>query len=378
VLAAATVRQQHGKEGESSFQAARRFCRALCAKPLLPAAPVYGGNNWYYTYGKDCSAADIERDADLLAKWTAGIANRPFLVIDDGWSPENGAGPWDRGNERFPDMAALAASMKRRSVRPGIWYRPLYTSMAVPARFRLRPERATRHATLDPTVPEVSALVREDMGRLAGWGYELIKHDYSSFDLLGRWGFAFGAEMTESGWHFHDRSKTTAEVVVDLYRTIRESGGKALIIACNAFGHLTAGLAELQRTGDDTSGREFHRTRRMGVNTLAFRAPQHGAFFALDADCAPVTAAVPWKMSAQWLDLLARSGTPLFVSADPKTLTAESEKAIREALATAAVARPVAEALDWMNSTTPSRWRLDGKLATYDWYGGEGGTPFPK
>lgn len=378
ILTAAVIHQQHGKDGETSFQAARRFCRSLCRKPLLPAAPVYGANNWYYTYGQDCSASDIERDCGLLANWTAGIANRPFMVIDDGWSPVNGAGPWDRGNPRFPDMAALAAAMKRRSVRPGIWYRPLYTSIQAPPSHQLRPDRPTKHTTLDPTVPEVAALVREDMRRMAGWGYELIKHDYSCYDLLGRWGFAFAATLTDSRWHFHDRTKTTAEIVLDLYRLIHESGGGAVIIACNTFGHLAAGLAELQRTGDDASGREFHRTRRMGVNTLAFRAPQHRAFFDLDADCAPLTAAVPWRLSRQWLDLLARSGTPLFVSADPKSLTNEWESTIQRAFALAAVSRPVAEPLDWMNSPTPSRWRINGKVTTYDWYGDEGGTPFPK
>ena len=49
------------------------------------------------------------------------------MVIDDGWqiardAPYNG-GPWDRGNERFPDMPGLAAAMKDLGVRPGIWVR---------------------------------------------------------------------------------------------------------------------------------------------------------------------------------------------------------------------------------------------------------------
>ena len=41
----------------------------------------------------------------------------------------------------------------------------------------------------------------------------------------------------------------------------------------------------LNRTGDDTSGRIWERTRRMGVNTLAFRLPQHNTFYHIDADC---------------------------------------------------------------------------------------------
>lgn len=82
-------------------------------------------------------------------------------------------------------------------------------------------------------------------------------------------------------------------------------------------------------------------------------------------------------MSSQWLDLLARGGAALFVSADPKALTPESQSAIRRAFA-AAAPHPVIEPLDWMETTTPARWLIDGKPTVYDWYGAEGGTPFPK
>ena len=78
--------------------------------------------------------------------------------------------------------------------------------------------------------------------------------------------------------------------MLDLYRTIRtQLPGTPWCIGCNTIGHLAAGLVEAQRIGDDTSGREWSRTRKMGVNTLAFRMPQHNTFFAADPDCVPVT-----------------------------------------------------------------------------------------
>jgi alpha-galactosidase len=298
------------------------------------------------------------------------------MVIDDGWSPTNTAGPWERGNAAFPDMPGLAAAIKRLGVRPGIWLRPLYTTAEVPATARLRPRGGERRATLDPSLPEMLETVRQDIRRMASWGFELIKHDYTSFDLLGRWGSAMGADLTESGWHFADRSRTTAEIVLALYRTIRDAAGRAAIIGCNTFGHLSAGLFELQRTGDDTSGREFSRTRRMGVNTLAFRGPQHRAFFDLDADCAPITPQVSWDLAGRWLDLIARSGTALFVSPDPAAINAETKEAIRRAFAVAARSREFAEPLDWMETTTPGRWRIDGRAVEYDWYGRDGASPF--
>lgn len=378
VLDAATVVVHRGAAGERAFAAAQRFCRALSPSPRLPGAPVYGGNNWYYAYGRNCSAADILRDSELMAELAPSGANRPFMVIDDGWTPSNTTGPWDRGNARFPDMPGLAASMKKTGVRPGLWLRPLATTAAVPESARLRPRPGSRGSLLDPTIPENLETVRQDIRRAAGWGFEMIKHDYTSFDLLGRWGFAMGAELTDSGWHFADRRRTTAEIVLALYREIREAAGSALVIGCNTFGHLGAGLFELQRTGDDTSGRDFNRTRRMGVNTLAFRMPQHRAFFDLDADCAPITPDLPWELAARWLDLVARSGTALFVSPDPKVVTPETRAAIRRAFAAASRPQPAGEPLDWMDTTTPAHWRLDGKAADFDWYPPEGGTPFPR
>ncbi len=99
----------------------------------------------------------------------------------------------------------------------------------------------------------------------------------------------------------------------------------------------------------------------MGVNTLAFRGPQHRAFFDLDADCAALTPELPWDLAARWLDLVARSGTALFVSPDPAVVNAESKQALRQAFAAAARSRELAEPLDWMDTTTPGRWRIDGR-----------------
>jgi alpha-galactosidase len=380
VLEAAVIRSRPGASGESPYEAARSFCRLLCSKPRLPDRPVYGGNNWYYAYGENCSAAALIQDAELIAELSPSGGTRPFMVMDEGWGTARYAGPWEHGNDRFPDMADMAANITKLGVRPGIWFRPLRTASPMPESWRLRPdpsgEGGGRRMILDPSIPEVADAIGRDVRRLTNWGFELVKHDFTSYDILARWGPTMGAEMTDRGWHFSDRSKTTAEVVLALYRTIREAAGDALIIGCNTFGHLGAGLFELQRIGDDVSGRDFNRTRLMGVNTLAFRGPQHGAFFATDADCVPVTPMVDWSKNRLWLDLLTASGTPLFVSADPRATGPEQKSALREAFAKASSVGPAAEPLDWMETTTPERWKIDGRTMAYDWYGKEGSSPF--
>lgn len=385
-LNAATIIVREGQEEESPFAAACAFCRLLCDSPRLPKQPVYGSNNWYYAYGKS-SHSEILSDSRLVASLAPDSDNRPFMVIDDGWQQSRqlsgrscGGGPWTAGNTAFPDMPTLAAEMRGVGVQPGLWVRPLLTTEEVPADWRLpagRFGRVDEGILLDPTVPDVLAHIAADIRRVADWGYALIKHDFTTYDLLGRWGREMGADVTEGDWHFADRSRTTAEVLAALYACLRTAAGDdALLLGCNTVGHLGAGFFEIQRTGDDTSGRDWERTRKMGVNTLAFRMPQHDAFFAVDADCVGLTQDVPWEFNRQWLDLLARSGTPLFVSASPDAVGPEQRRALQAAFWVAATPQPIAEPLDWLETTCPRRWRMGDQETHYDWSGSEGASPF--
>ncbi len=362
-----------GHVGESVFAALHAFCKQMCPNPRMPSQPVYGSNDWYVTYGNN-SATSVRTDAEHIVELSPTGANRPYMVIDDGWQPgrgadKAGAGLWDRGNDKFGDMAALAADVRRIGARPGIWVRPLEAHPEAPTAWRLSRDKSM----LDPSVPDVLHKVADDVGRLRRWGYELIKHDYTTYDIFGRWGNAMGSSLTRDGWSFAaGTSKTTAEVINELYRTIRVAATDGLIIGCDTMSHLSAGLFEACRIGDDTSGTDWSRTRRMGVNSLAFRAAQHGAFYAADPDCVPVTTAVPWKLTRQWLDLVARSGTMLFASLAPDALGEEQRRELKAALALAAKPQPLAEPTDWQRSVYPTTWAMGGVKRTYDWVGQDG------
>ncbi len=292
---------------------------------------------------------------------------------------------WKEGSKTFPSMQELATRVKSLAVRPGLWIRPLEATaeasqaLLLPAaRFGSFQERAKERA-YDPTIPEALHLALQKFAAPVAWGYELIKHDFSTYDLLGRWGREIRAEPALAGWHFHDRSRTTAEIIVDFYRSVRAAtGDSALLVGCNTMGHLGAGFFEAQRTGDDTSGRIWERTRRMGVNTLAFRLPQHASFFALDPDCVGITPAIPWSLNRQWLNLIAATGVALFVSPDPAATGPEQRAALKQAFATVAQNRSAAVPQDWFQTTAPSQWHNpDGTGGrTCVWEDGGGAWPF--
>jgi alpha-galactosidase len=371
-IAAATIISRYVTD-ETPLAALTKFCKELCPQPRLTKTPICGSNNWYYAYGQNFDSAAMLRDAEFLAALADGHEVRPYCVIDAGWTTAESAchgGPWKAGDGiRFPDMPGLATEMKRLGVRPGIWMRPTALTV-VDHQWRLRPGPiSVPEKPLDLTLPENLESIRKDVARVCCWGYDLIKHDFSTFDLLGKWGFEMGADFTERGWNFHDDSFTNAEILLQYYRTLREAAGDAVLLGCNAIGHLGAGLFEIQRTGDDTSGRVWERTRRMGINTLAFRIPQHRTFFSCDADCVAHTELTPWEMDRQFLDLVARSGTALFVSTDPRKVTLEQKSAFREAMRTALSGGEPggAEPLDWLYTTCPRIWRVGDKTVAYRW-----------
>ncbi len=368
VLSVCDVVCRAGKGGESAFAALHAFCRQMCPNPRAPAEPVYGSNDWYYAYGKN-STDTVRADAQHIVEMSPTGANRPYVVIDDGWQPgrrrrANRRRYVDYANEKFPDIAALAAEVTRIGAKPGIWIRALQAPMDAPDGWRSPRDRTV----LDPTVTEVRAKITADVKRVREWGFSMIKHDYSSYDLFGRYGSTMGSALTRDGWTFAEGPKrTTAEVIDELYATIRSAAGNAAIIGCNTVSHLSAGHFDICRIGDDTSGTDWTRTRKMGVNTLAFRSVQYGAFYTADADCVGVTKAVPWELNRQWLDLLARSGTMLFVSLSPDALGEGQRADLRAALALAARPQPLGEPLDWQRTVWPARWKLMGGEHVFEW-----------
>jgi alpha-galactosidase len=310
---------------------------------------------------------------EVIAELSEGNGNRPFAVMDDGWQwkGESGDSPglWNRVNPSFSrtmTMPELARAVRRLGARPGLWFRPLLANADQPQSWRLQ----RNPVILDPTVPQARAFIRQTVKRFRGWGYELIKHDFTTYDLCGRWGMDMHGSVTADGWAFADRSKTTAEVIRGLYDNIRSAAGNdTIILGCNTIGQISAGIFEMQRVGDDTSGNNWARTRKMGVNGLAFRAAQQGTFFAIDPDCVGQTSSdsIPWEKNSQWLYLVAHSGTPLFISIPREIVNPAQKRELREALSAASRAQPLAEPLDWMERRTPEQWLLDGQKKTFLW-----------
>ena len=376
-LHAADIVTTQNEGNENVFATVRRFCTQMCDNPRLTEKPVYGINDWYFAYGSN-SAALILETTSLMASLVSDSENPPFSVIDAGWAIKSPllsddccwGDDFAVSNSKFGDMKKLADDIKKIGMRPGLWTRPLCASHN-DKKSLLMPSIPGRDdpktPVLDPTISENIERIKNLWNTYHQWGFEMVKHDYTTYDIFGRWGFQMGDGLTTPGWQFNDNTKTNAEIILNLYNNIREAAGSIYLIGCNTMSHLSAGIFELNRIGDDTSGKDWDRTRKMGVNTMGFRMVQHETFYEADGDCVGLTKDVPWTKNKQWMELLAKSSAPLFISAQPDAVGEEQKEFIKQSFINAARPQPIAEPVDWLTNSLPSKWKLDSQEVDFDW-----------
>ena len=63
-----------------------------------------------------------------------------------------------------------------------------------------------------------------------------------------------------------------------------------------------------------------------------------------------------WEKNRKWLDLVAKSGTPLFVSIEEGVLTDEIKNDISTAFEYASKNTVIAQPVDWEEKEIPEKW----------------------
>ena len=367
-LEACEVVRCESAPSESAYATGRRLCALMCPRPRLPKEPLFGFNDWYAAYGQN-TATNFLADAAFVVSLCKGLSVRPYVVMDDGWqkfSPpeikwqtgrfESGYGPWEASSRTFGmDMKTFCGKIAALGAKPGLWYRPL----------------CMEGKMCDPSDPAVIDRICADIRRFRAWGFKFVKIDYLTADWCGHFkGFDDAGRLIRDARAWKETKRTTAEIVRDLYRTIREAAGDDMVIlGCNAVNHLCAGLFETSRVGPDTSGKKWEQTKRNGVGAIAFKGIENGTLFAADPDCAGLAAegAIPWEKNRQWIDLLSRSGMPFFISWRRTLANAEVRETLADAFRRASKPRPTAEAEDWFECSAPRRWKTADGPREYAW-----------
>ena len=373
-LLACKVVEHEGKEGQTAYEVHKDFCKKLCDNPVLPKTPIFGVNNWYWAYG-NISKDIVKKETEHLMMITSGVKNRPSMIIDDGWQlnrsfnePKYIGGPWEP-NALFGDMQETANFIREKGAKPGIWFRPLLTIGRVPDEAHFRPN--ANGIILDPSHPYTLEKVEADAKKIRNWGYEIIKHDFSTIDITGNAPLTSEkqtAVLFSHDYNFYDDTLTTATIIKNLYKTIQKGAGDADVIGCNTIGHLTAGIHSVSRIGNDTSGRSFEWTRRFGVHSF-MRLPQNENFFLADPDCAAFTNRVDSNLNLNYLEACAVTGMTTLASITPYSLTDAELKRINEIFKIADKNELRLGIKNYEKTANPETFiSADGKIVkNYDW-----------
>ena len=370
VLSARLEKTGGAVRGDEKYAFCRSFCGMMCEKPNLPGRPMFGYNTWYNTYGDITRKSVLGFAADCAASCAGIDSYKPFMVIDDGWQasriPKTDNGAPYAPNSDFGDMKKVAEDIAKTGCVPGIWIRPMLTLDELGEEcFSKMPQPPAMGRFLDITSPGAREYIYSLVKGVADAGYGLIKHDFTSPDFMGK--NFLKPELTVPGWTLFDRSVTNAQALMSLYRLIEEASGSAVIIGCNTFSHLAAGIHSAQRTGCDTSGRDWNVTKKNGINSLVYRLCQNGTFYTADPDCAAFTDKVPIELNLRYAELISRLGGVLFVSADHGILKGNDLERLNASFARCAAEQNAAVPLDWDKTSLPSEFLSEGEVLRFIW-----------
>ncbi len=359
-------------ENEDCFTTVKSFCSRMCDKPVLPKQPIFGANNWYWSYG-NITKRQVRAEADYLSQICKGTKHKPFLVIDDGWQvshdplTEYNGGPWS-ANEDFSDMQKLAEEIDGKGAKSGLWFRPLLTKDEVLEESILR--QTADGIVLDPTHPFTIEKIVQEVKKFRTWGYSLIKHDFTTMDIFGGVGSSsekHSYSLCSETRTFFDKTKPTATAVKELYQAVQNAFEGGEVIGCNAFGHLAAGIHSIQRVGGDNSGHSFEWTRRHGVNSM-MRLPQNENFFMIDPDCAVFTNKVGVQANLDFLHMCAITGVTAFASIQPNYLTEKDLTKIGDIFKIADANQTRCQIKDYEKNANPERFYCsNGEEVVFDW-----------
>ncbi len=242
---------EHGEPGSHSGLLDR--WAAICgdASGARVTSPFQVGWCSWYHYFEHITEDALRANLALASDW-------PFEVfqLDDGF--QSAIGDWLTTNDRFGDLAAVAAEIAAAGRRPGLWLAPFvvapHSELA-----RAHPEWAARTLeddaplpgwlneawggvvdVLDTTRPEVQDHLEHLARELVGMGFTYLKLD-----------FTFAPSIDG---HYHDRSLTPAQRVRAGYDAIRRGAGEdAFILGCGApLGHCI-GVVDGMRIGADVA-----------------------------------------------------------------------------------------------------------------------------
>lgn len=280
--------------------------------------PPSGWCSWYFYY-QEINEDEVKRNADWIAENLKDYG-AVYVQLDDGWQGTgHGLGEnrdWTTIDKRFPSgMNHLAAHIKSRGLKPGIWLAPHGQSNAEIVEmnhgvFMLKPDGTSASSTwegkflVDPSTPESQKYLKDLFATLRRWGYEYFKID--------------GQPIVVREYRNKKSSmKNPSDDTDALYRQTLESiragiGPDSYLLGCWVVPLEGVGLMNGSRIGADVlpnwDGFKFALRATMEYYFL------HNIAWYADPDVLVVRAPLPLEQARAWATLQGLTGQALLTS----------------------------------------------------------------
>lgn len=337
-----------------------------------PGAMLSGWCSWYQ-YFQQVSASDIRRNLDFIAAEREQLP-LDLIQIDDGYQTQ--VGDWYSFRPGFPGgPGLLAQEICSAGLTPGLWLAPFIVDRRSQLA-KLRPEWLLRGrfnkpanagfiwnnltTALDLTIPAALEYASQTAHTAVHeWGFPYLKLD-----------FLYAAAIPGRR---HDPTLTRAQTLRRGLEALRAAAGpKAFLLGCGCPLGPAIGLFEAMRIGADVApnweprflgwGLYFHKepdypSARNAIQNSLTRATMHQRWWLNDPDC---LLARPSRLSLAEVQTLATvigmSGGLLLLSDNLQALPPERMRLVQRLFP------PIGQTpwvLDWLDSNTPTRLRLD-------------------
>ena len=349
---------------------------------LFEGGSPTGWCSWYHFF-QQVTAGDIQRNLEILDEMRADLPLQVFQ-IDDGF--ETHVGDWFDFKPTFPDgVASLAQEIQGRGFMPGLWLAPFILERGSRLaqehpdwllRGRLnRPVNAgfiwdQFTTALDLTHPDALAYTEEVINTAAQkWGFPYLKLD-----------FLYAAALPG---RYRDPRRTRAQVLrTGLERLRTAAGENTFLLGCGCPMGSAIGLVEAMRIGADVGERwrpsyqgiEFFfqaepdmPAARNAIQNALTRLPFHRTWWYNDPDCLLLRPTTDLTLDeVQSLAAVIALGDGALLLSDD--MGAVPEERLQIATALLPPVGKAAHVLDWFDSATPSRLRLDLENESGRWH----------